>query len=157
MRLNEVVASYANKAEGKVELDLKALAQDAECRKLVVEAVLSWVKENPNICVFVPAYKNSNHLGHFINELAQTLQVRYLVTGSVDNLRHLTRATFKKVILFKQAFNSGSELAKQVSTIQDLGFDVSVLCLFAHSKEKLESFASVHHIKAKALVHAEEL
>ncbi len=157
MDIKKVVAVYADKAAGKVEIDLKALAQDAECRNLLVQAILTRVKENPNVCVFIPAYKNRNHLGTLVNELAQTLQVRHIATGSVDNLRRLARSSFNEVILFKQAFNTGAELAGQVSAIQTLGCKVRVLCLAAHSKERLENFATEQGIKAEALVYTEEL
>lgn len=157
MDLKEIVAFYANKADEKVEIDLKALTRDAKCKKLMVKSILDRVKENPNVCVFIPAYQNRNHLGPFINELAQTLQVRYLVTGNVDSLRRLACSSFKEVILFKQAFKTGHKLIEQVQAVRGMGCKVRVLCLVAHSRDKLESFASMLGVKAEALVYAEEL
>lgn len=159
MDLKKVVAFYANKVEGKVEIDLKAFAQDPEARSLFLEAVLDSLKAKRNVCVFVPAFRNNHHLGPFINELALKLQREVLVTGDVKKLNStLARCPLiKEVVIIKQAFSSGEKLAAQVAAVKAAGRKVCVLCLVAHSKEKLESFAATHGVEVKTLVYSEEI
>lgn len=151
MELKKIVASYA--AEGK-EVDLKGLAENAKVREAVVSAVVKAVKEKPHACVVFPSYKQGGHLGQLINEVALSLQVDTLVTGNVRNIANL-RQTPAEVIIIKQSFRAGQELKSQIAEIKSYGCGVSVLCLIAHSKAKVDTFAKENDVEVSALVYTD--
>ncbi|MCM1324424.1 MAG: hypothetical protein NC218_09875 [Acetobacter sp.] len=156
----EVVASYAIKEENgiDIEIDVKNLSKDEFFRKEAIADILAEVKKKPQACVIVPSYRsNNNHLGQLINELALTLQVKTLVTGNIQNLKRLRSASVKEVVLIKQSFRAGSELAQQVATIKKMGSKVSIICLISHSRARLESFARENDVEISALVYTDEL
>ena len=143
MELGNLVAHYATKGEKGVEINLEALSQDKHFRSQAVQAVVKKVKENPHACVFFPSYKpacDHNPLGKLINEVALSLQVETLVTGNYEKLKDLQNPV-KDVIIVKQSFRSGKELRAQIEELKAMGYDVSVLCLIAHSGAKVEAFA----------------
>lgn len=157
MELKEIVAFYADKTEKGKEIDLKNLSKDELFRSQVIKAVLEQIKGKPQACVLIPAYRSNNtHLGKLINELALTLQVRTLVTGEVENIKHLHHSNIKEVVLIKQSFRVGHELAKQIAAIKAYGCKVSVLCLISHSRERLEQFAKENEVEIVALVSTDE-
>ena len=158
MELKEIVASYADKKEKGIEIDLKGLAKDEAFRDFAVKAVLDVIKTKPQACVLIPAYSpDNNHLGKFINELALTLQIRTLATGDVENIRCIRRSSIKEAILIKQSFRVGRKLAKQIDTIKACGCEVSVLCLISHSRDLLEQFGKEHDVEVSALICTDEL
>lgn len=158
MDVKEIVASYADKKGKGIEIDLKSLSKDKAFRSFAVAAVIDVIKAKPQACVLIPAYStNNNHLGKLINELALTLQVRTLVTGNVENLKRMHAASIKEVLLIKQSFRVGQELAEQVAAIKARGSKVSVLCLISHSRALLEQFGKEHEIEISALVCTDEL
>lgn len=152
MDIKSIVAQYATKNEKGVEVNLNALAKDKDFQSLVAKEVVKKVKEN-EACVLIPAYKptENRHLGKLINELALTLQVKTLVTGDVKNLRRL-RIIPERVIILKQSFRNGKELKTQIEAIKEMGCQVSVLCLLAHSSAKLQNFAAENEVEINALV-----
>jgi hypothetical protein len=155
MNLNERVALYADKKESKINVDLEALAHDVEFRRVIVEEVVNHVKKT-KACVWIPAFPCSNHLSELINEIALSLQVETLTTGNIRNLKRL-RAHPDKVIILKQSFYTGKQLAKDIQEAKEFGCDVSVLCLISHSKENFKKFADAHKVKMEALVFTDEL
>ncbi len=155
MNLNEKVALYAERTEKGINVDLKALAHDVEFRKVVVAEVVKHVKET-KACVWIPAFQCGSHLSELINEIALSLQVETLTTGNIKNLRCL-RAHPRKVVLIKQSFHTGKELASHIEQAKEFGCDVSVFCLMAHSSERFKEFAKVHNVEMKALVFTDEI
>ncbi len=155
MNLKEKVALYADREGNCVNVDIKALAHDVEFRRVVVEEVVKHVKET-NACVWIPAFQCGSHLSELINEIALSLQVETLTTGNIKNLRCL-RAHPHKVILIKQSFCTGKELAKHIEQAKELGYEVEVLCLMAHSSERFKNFAREHQVKMSALVFTDEI
>ena len=117
------------------------------------------VKENPHACVFFPSYKpacDHNPLGKLINEVALSLQVETLVTGNYEKLKDLQNPV-KDVIIVKQSFRSGKELRAQIEELKAMGYDVSVLCLIAHSGAKVEAFAHENGVPVSAIVYTDEI
>ena len=157
MDLKEIVANYATKKNETVNVDLKGLSADDNFRSLVTDVVINELKKKPQACVFIPAYRRNSHLGTLINELAVKVQMRTLVTGDVQNLQRLRSIYTKDVILVKQSFRAGKQLAEQVQTIKNMGGRVTVICIVAHSKEKLEQFAAENNVEVKTLVNLDEL
>ncbi len=158
MELKEVVAPFAAKKEKGIEIDLKGLSADASFRSLAVAAVLDIVKVKPQACILIPAYTTGNqNLGKLINELAQTRQVRTLVTGDVENLKRMRAANIKDVVLIKQTFHADHELADQVEAIKARGCKVQVLCFVSHCREMLNQFGEKHGVEISALLNTDEL
>ena len=155
MNLNERVSLYADKKESGINVDLEALAHDVEFRRVIVEEVVNYVKKT-KACVWIPAFPCNNHLSELINEIALSLQVETLTTGNIRNLKCL-RAHPEKVIIIKQSFYTGKQLAKDINEAKEYGCDVSVLCLISHSSERFKEFAHAHNVKMKALVFTDEL
>lgn len=159
MELGNLVAHYATKGEKGVEINLEALSQDKHFRSQAVQAVVKKVKENPHACVFFPSYKpacDHNPLGKLINEVALSLQVETLVTGNYEKLKDLQNPV-KDVIIVKQSFRSGKELRAQIEELKAMGYDVSVLCLIAHSSAKVEAFAHENGVPVSAIVYTDEI
>lgn len=155
MNLNERVALYADKTGTEVNVDLKALEQDSEFRRVVVDEVVKYVKET-KACVWIPTLPSQNNLSKVINEIALSLQVETLTTGDIRNLKRL-RARPEKVIVIKQSFCTGKQLAKDIKQAKEFGCDVSVLCLISHSSERFKEFARDNDVKMRALVFTDEI
>lgn len=158
MELNEIVISYITKEGDKVNVDLKSLSEDDNFRGSAISAILQQISGNGETCIYFPSFgKENKNLGKLINELAVYPTVRNLMTGKIENLKRKRGAGKKNVVLIKQAFLTGKTLAAQVATLKKMGYKVSVLCLVAHSRAKLEEFGKNKHIEIEALVHLDEL
>lgn len=157
MNLKEIVENYATKENEIVNVDLKSLSTDNNFRSLVISAIVQELKQKPQACVLIPAYRHNSHLGALINELALTSLTRTLVAGGVQNLRRIRSPFAKDVILIKQSFRNGKELAKHIAEIKKMGSRVTVVCLIAHSRAKFESFAKENKVDMKALVYTDEI
>lgn len=154
MSLKEIVKHYQVPTKNGVEVDIKALAADSNFREEVIKGVLALIKEKPQACVLIPAFKSTSerhHLGQLINELALTLQVKKLVTGDVRNFLHL-KVKPDEVIILKQSFREGKELKRQISALESMGCKVSVICFMAHSAAKAKSFAEENKVPLNILV-----
>ena len=95
-------------------------------------------------------------MGKLINEVALSLQVETLVTGNYEKLKDLQNPV-KDVIIVKQSFRSGKELRAQIEELKAMGYDVSVLCLIAHSGAKVEAFAHENGVPVSAIVYTDEI
>ncbi len=158
MELKEIVALYATKEDKTVNVDLKNLSMDDCFRSQVLAAILKQLEEKPNACVILPSFqKNQKNLGKLINELASSLLVKTLVTGDVVQLKHIRKSSKKDVILIKQSFRAGNELAEQIAAIKEMGSTPAVICLISHSRAKLENFAQKNGVEISALVYTDEI
>lgn len=158
MKLKEIVAQYATKEDKTVNVDLKKLSMDDDFRSLVLAAIHKQLVKKPNACVIFPSYrKNQKNLGKLINELAMSLEVKALVTGEVEMLKQVSKSNKKDVILIKQSFRTGNELAEQIAAIKDMGSVPSVICLISHSRANLEKFAQKNGVEISALVYTDEI
>ncbi len=159
MELKSVVASYANKAAGKVEIDLDALMQDSEARQLLVTAVLSRIRTKRDVCIFIPAPVCPQNRHLFINELALKLRREVLVTGEIQRLRGaLIRCpSVKEVVIITGVFNKQKDLATQVAAIKAARRKAMVLNLITHSKKEQETFAAEQEVEVSSLVCTEEI
>lgn len=156
MNLKKLVADYAAKTSKGVEVNLEALSKDDKFRSEVLKAILAKVKEKPEACVYFPSYKISGPLGKLINEVALSLQVITLVTGSIDGVYRL-HDSVKDIIVIKQSFRTGAKLKEQILELKAKGYNVSVICLIAHSKKKTEVFQGETGADVSALVYTEEI
>jgi len=158
MELKEIVAQYATKEDKTVNVDLKNLSMDGSFRSQALAAILKQLEGKPEACVLLPSYrKNPKNLGKLINELALSLQVKTLVTGGVEDIKRLRKTSKRDVILIKQSFRAGGELAEQVAAIKEMGSKPSVICLIAHSRSSLENFARKNGVEISALVYTDEI
>lgn len=159
MELKKLVADYATRNDGSVVINLEGLAHNKEFRNEVIREVLKKVKKTPHLCVFIPSFKatcNGSPMGKLVNELVLTLQLETLVTGNIEKLSNLHIPT-TDIIIIKQSFRSGKELSKQVERIKNMGCNVSILCLVAHSRARLEAFAAENKVQIEALVCTDEI
>ncbi len=159
MELKKLVAEYATRENGNVVINMEAVAHNKEFRKEVILEVLKKVKKTPHLCVFFPSFKptcNGSPMGKLVNELVLNLQVETLVTGSIEKLSDLHVPT-KDIIIIKQSFRSGKELKEQVEQIKNRGYKVSILCLIAHSRARLEAFAAENQVQIETLVSTDEI
>lgn len=158
MDLKNLVASYATKKDGKTHVNLEALAHDAGFRSEVIQEVLNDIKKKPHLCVYFPSFKptcNRDAMGKLINELALNLQVETLVTGNIEKLGNLHNPV-QDIIIVKQSFRTGKELHGQIEKLKEKGYNVSVLCLIAHSRGRLEGFAYENQVEIEALVYTDD-
>lgn len=159
MELKRIVALYATRNAKGVEIDLESLSKDKKFRSEAVKQVLKKVQEIPHVCIVFPSFKRGeekNPLGGIINELARSLQIESLVTENLQQVKQL-RMPAENVILIKHSFRSGKKLKEQVEELKELGCNVSVICLIAHSSAKVEAFAHENNVKVDALVYTDEI
>lgn len=158
MELQKIVAAYATKDGKTVNVDLKNLSADSNFRSEALAVILQQLEKKKGTCVVLPSFRRDNkNLGQLINELAASLKVKTLITGGITELEHVSQANKQEVVLVKQSFRAGQQLAEQIAAIKELGSKVSVICLISHSRAKLESFAEENDVEITALVYTDEL
>ena len=160
MDLKNLVADYASKKLHGAEIDLVALSKNAEFRQEAINEVLKYIDKHQGACVVLPSYKayskRNPHLAALTSDLTAEIAVKTLVTGGVNGVTNLRKKP-DDVIIIKQAFRTGEHLAKDVEALQQMGCNVSVLCLVAHSTAHLQNFSHLYGVEISALVNVDEI
>ena len=160
--INGIVANYATRKNGEIEVNLKALARDKEFRDEVIKDIRKIIEseEHKDAYVVIPAFQSGahdNHLGALINEIAEQVLLKGLVTGDVENVRH-THYLPKEVIIIKQSFRTGAGLQKQIATLREIGVPkIMVRCIITHATNRMQGFGFENDVDINALVKIDEV